>query len=149
MALVYLGMGSNLGFRLRHLSEGRRELNRLGVTLNVSDPLETAPVGPQDQPCYLNLVVEMHVELAPLTLLRAVKGIERRVGRRPTYRWGPRVLDIDLLLYDDLRLQTPLLTLPHPRMAEREFVMKPLSEIAPNITAGIGGRESGVGGASG
>ncbi|MBW3625903.1 MAG: 2-amino-4-hydroxy-6-hydroxymethyldihydropteridine diphosphokinase, partial [Armatimonadetes bacterium] len=76
-----------------------------------------------------------HCELAPLTLLREVKRIEREVGRRPTYRWGPRVLDIDLLLYDDLHWETPLLTLPHPRIAGREFVLQPLAEIAPAVAA--------------
>jgi 2-amino-4-hydroxy-6-hydroxymethyldihydropteridine diphosphokinase len=133
LALVYLGMGSNLGFRLAHLRDGLRELREAGVPLAVSDVIETPPFGPRDQPPYLNLVATLQAEWSPLTLLRAVKAIERRVGRRPTYRWGPRVLDIDLLLYDDLRLETPLLTLPHPRVAERDFVMRPLRQIAPEV----------------
>jgi len=134
-----MGMGSNLGFRLRHLQEGLRRMKDHGSWTNVSDPIETAPVGPQEQPFYLNLVGEMVTDLSPLGLLRAAKRIERRVGRRPTYRWGPRVLDIDLLLYDGLRLELPGLSIPHPRMAEREFVMKPLAQIAPETAVKISG----------
>jgi 2-amino-4-hydroxy-6-hydroxymethyldihydropteridine diphosphokinase len=104
--------------------------------------IQTDPVGPQDQPLFLNLVAEMVSDYSPFTLLRRVKWIERRVGRRPTYLWGPRVLDIDLLLYDDLRLETPGLILPHPRMAERDFVMQPLAQIAPEIAARIRGQKA-------
>lgn len=140
MPLVYLGMGSNLGCRRGHLADGLRELRRVGTLTNVSDIIETDPVGPQDQPPYLNLVAELGTELAPLTLLRAVKRIERRVGRKPSYRWGPRALDIDLLLYGDVRMETPILTLPHPRIAEREFVLTPLAQIAPHVASVVGGR---------
>ena len=141
MPLVYIGMGSNLGFRRGHLADGLRGLRRLGSVTAVSDVIQTAPVGPQDQPPYLNLVAEMGTELAPLTLLLAVKRIERRVGRKPSYRWGPRALDIDLLLYGDVRMETPALTLPHPRIAEREFVLTPLAQIAPHMISSVGGRQ--------
>jgi 2-amino-4-hydroxy-6-hydroxymethyldihydropteridine diphosphokinase len=134
-------MGSNLGFRLHHLNRGLRYLKRLGCLTNVSGILQTDPVGPQDQPLFLNLVAEMVSDYSPFTLLKRVKEIERIVGRRPTYPWGPRVLDIDLLLYDDLRLETPRLTLPHPRMAEREFVMLPLAQIAPEVAENIRSQE--------
>jgi 2-amino-4-hydroxy-6-hydroxymethyldihydropteridine diphosphokinase len=130
-------MGSNLGFRLAHLRDGLRELRKLAVPLAVSGVIETPPFGPQDQPHYLNLVAALHTELSPLALLRWVKEIERRVGRRPTYRWGPRVLDLDLLLYGDLRMESPNLTLPHPRMAERDFVTRPLRQIAPEVADGL------------
>jgi 2-amino-4-hydroxy-6-hydroxymethyldihydropteridine diphosphokinase len=133
VAVVYIGMGSNLGSRLRHLTDGLRAMRALGPIRCVSDVIETDPVGPPDQPPYLNLVAEVVSDLSPLTLLRAVKEIERRAGRRPTYRWGPRVLDIDLLLYDGLRMETPVLNLPHPRMRERDFVMQPLAQIAPDV----------------
>jgi 2-amino-4-hydroxy-6-hydroxymethyldihydropteridine diphosphokinase len=129
VAVVYLSMGANLGFRRAQLREGLRGLQALGTVLEVSDMIETLPVGPQDQPLYLNLAARLGTELSPLTLLRGVKRIESEVGRRPTYRWGPRILDIDLLTYDDLHWDTPILTLPHPRMEERDFVMTPLRQI--------------------
>ena len=137
MSVAYIGMGSNLGLRRSHLDAGVRRLRRLGALRRVSEIIETPPFGPQDQPPYLNLVAELHTEFAPETLLRALKRIERQVGRRPTYRWGPRVLDLDLLLYDDVTLESPWLTLPHPRMGERAFVMDPLAEIAPEVAARV------------
>jgi 2-amino-4-hydroxy-6-hydroxymethyldihydropteridine diphosphokinase len=144
VAIIYVGMGSNLGFRRFHLGQGLRHLKEIGALTNVSDILQTDPVGPQDQPLFLNLVAEIVSDYSPFTLLRRVKHIERIIGRRPTYRWGPRVLDLDLLLYDGLHLQTPTLILPHPRMAEREFVMKPLAQIAPEIAAKIRSQNTGV-----
>ncbi len=137
LARVWLGMGSNLGDRSAHLREGLRRLKRWGCLTAVSSVLETPPFGPVNQPDFLNLVAEFGTEYAPLTLLRAAQAIERAVGRRTTYRWGPRVLDIDLLMYDGLMWETPGLSLPHPRMAERDFVMTPLEEIAPDQAAWV------------
>jgi 2-amino-4-hydroxy-6-hydroxymethyldihydropteridine diphosphokinase len=130
-------MGSNLGFRRSHLMEGLRAVRSCGFLRNVSDLLETPPMGPQDQPAFLNLAAELISEFSPFSLLRAAKRIERRVGRRPTYRWGPRILDIDLLLYDDAQIDAQGLILPHPGMKEREFVMKPLAQIAPETAERI------------
>jgi len=137
MARVLLGLGSNLGFRHGNIARGIRMLRRLGALRRVSAIRETEPVGPQDQPPYLNAVAELCTDLSPVELLRRTKEIERRVGRTPTYRWGPRMLDIDILTYDDVRLSGPRLTIPHPRMAERAFVMEPLREIAPDVALRI------------
>ena len=94
----------------------------------------SAPVGPVDQPDYVNAVACLDTELVPHALLRALQNVEVGHGRtRGAVRWGPRTLDLDILLYGDLRLADPLLTIPHPRMAERAFVLVPLREVAPGI----------------
>ena len=91
----------------------------------------TAPFGVQDQPEFLNGVVEIATDLDPTELLAAVKAIEKALGRLPAYRWGPRLIDIDILLYDRLRWESPELTIPHPGILERPFVREPLAELAP------------------
>ncbi len=131
MALVGVALGSNRGNRLGALWRARAALGRLGRVVAVSSVLETAPFGETEQPAFLNQVLLLHTELSPHELLRQVRRIERRLGRTPTYRWGPREIDIDLLFYDALRLSSPALTLPHPGLCEREFVLGPLREIAP------------------
>jgi 2-amino-4-hydroxy-6-hydroxymethyldihydropteridine diphosphokinase len=137
VARVFLGIGSNLGFRYANISKGLQLLKRVGFLRRVSSVLETAPVGPQQQPPYLNMVVELITDLSPFELLRRVQKIERAVGRTPTYRWGPRVLDIDILLYDSVKLNLPRLTIPHPQMSQRPFVMEPLAEIAPDVASSV------------
>ncbi|MEI2691374.1 MAG: 2-amino-4-hydroxy-6-hydroxymethyldihydropteridine diphosphokinase [Anaerolineae bacterium] len=89
-------------------------------------------MGYLDQPDFINIVCQATTELTPQELLRFVKQVEQRMGRQPTVRYGPRLIDVDILLYDDLALDTPELTIPHPRMAERAFVLAPLAEIAPD-----------------
>jgi 2-amino-4-hydroxy-6-hydroxymethyldihydropteridine diphosphokinase len=106
------------------------------VALNiarVSSLYETEPVGYLDQPPFFNLVCQGTTNLSPLGLLKFVKDTEVRLGRQPTFRNGPRAIDIDILLYDNLSLQTEQLTIPHPHMAERAFVLVPLVEIAPDV----------------
>ena len=95
---------------------------------------ETEPWGVKDQPRFVNMAIEGETALTPARLLEVLKMIEDEVGRVETYRWGPRVIDLDILLYDDLVMSTPELTIPHPRMHEREFVLRPLAEIAPDKT---------------
>jgi 2-amino-4-hydroxy-6-hydroxymethyldihydropteridine diphosphokinase len=131
--LAYLGLGSNLGDRLRNLERAVAQLGGTpGVRVTrVSSFHATAPYGVQDQPEFLNGVVEIETELGPLALLAAVKGIEADLGREASYRWGPRVIDIDILLYDRLRWESPELTIPHPGILARSFVMEPLAELAP------------------
>jgi 2-amino-4-hydroxy-6-hydroxymethyldihydropteridine diphosphokinase len=129
--LVYLSLGSNVGDREGNLRAAVAQLRSAIRVEAVSSLYETEPVGVTDQPAFLNLAVAAHTDLAPRQLLEAVKRVERRVGRKPTYRWGPRVIDIDIVLYDALILETPELTLPHARLAERAFVLVPLAEIAP------------------
>jgi 2-amino-4-hydroxy-6-hydroxymethyldihydropteridine diphosphokinase len=137
MAVAYLGLGSNLGNREANLDEAVRRLAATpGVTvLRVSKYIRTAPWGVTDQPEFLNGAAAVETTLAPAELLRAVKEIERRMGRSPGPRWGPRLIDIDLLLYDRLSLHTPDLTLPHPGLMVRPFVREPLQEIAPDLFA--------------
>ena len=132
---VYLSLGSNLGDRLGNLREALERLRRLqGVAVErVSAVYESEPVGVTDQPRFLNLAARISTTLEPQALLQAVKAIERELGRRPGPRWGPRPIDIDVLLYSDQTLQTPQLTLPHPEMLRRAFVLVPLAEIAPDL----------------
>ena len=130
---AYLGLGSNLGDRAATL---RAAVCALAAHLNilaVSSLYDTAPQLVTDQPRFLNAALAGTTELDPLALLRAAKAIETALGRVPGPRYGPRALDIDLLLVDDLVLATPALTLPHPRLAERAFALLPLAEIAARI----------------
>jgi 2-amino-4-hydroxy-6-hydroxymethyldihydropteridine diphosphokinase len=133
---AFLGLGSNQGDRAALLAEALSCLDRTtGVGLTaVSSLYATAPVGPQDQPEFLNLAVEVGTSLSPPELLAACLGIETALGRVRRERWGPRTIDIDLLLYGDLRVAGPGLELPHPRMRERAFVLQPLAEIAGGRT---------------
>jgi 2-amino-4-hydroxy-6-hydroxymethyldihydropteridine diphosphokinase len=133
MATVYLGLGSNLGNRARNIYRALRLLGsrvRLG---KISSPYETEPVGLAEQPWFLNLVCWGETDLSPEALLSLAKTTERQMGRKQGVRFGPRLIDIDILLYDDLVLSTPQLQIPHPRLHERAFVLIPLSEVAPNL----------------
>ena len=134
MARVFIGLGSNLGDRQGNLREALRRLAEVdGVEVAaVSSFHKTAAVGPP-QPDYLNAAAELATDLEPLDLLRRLQQIENDLGRVRTVKWGPRTVDLDLLLYDDRVIDTPDLKTPHPRMHEREFVLAPLSEIAPDV----------------
>jgi 2-amino-4-hydroxy-6-hydroxymethyldihydropteridine diphosphokinase len=132
MTRVYLSLGSNLGDRRRNLESATEALNGSVQVLAVSPFYETDPVGVTDQPAFLNLAVAGETDLLPQDLLKAVKEIERAVGRRPTFRWGPRVVDIDILLYGDQVVVEPDLTIPHAQMQNRAFVLVPLADIAPD-----------------
>lgn len=138
MATVYLGLGSNLGDRRANLEAGLARLAAVpGVSLErVAAFRETRPVGgPEGQGDFLNTACVVETEMAPEELLKAIHEIERDAGRRRAEetRWGPRTLDIDILLWDDLVMATPELAIPHPRLAEREFVLEPLAELAPTL----------------
>ena len=133
MPLVYLALGSNLGDRAHNL---RRALQALGERLAldaVSPCYETEPAYVLDQPRFYNLTCRATTTLAPLDLLHHLKELETRLGREPGLRFGPRVIDLDILFYDDLVLDIPELTLPHPRLQERAFVLVPLADIAPDL----------------
>lgn len=130
MTLVYLGLGSNLGPRARNLSAARRRLRQKGVRiLRQSRVIETEPWGYTDQPRFLNQVVEGEWSGTPRQLLRIAKEVEREGGRRPTRRWGPRVIDVDILLFDDELVRRRDLVIPHPRIAQRPFVLESLREL--------------------
>ena len=130
MTLVYLGLGSNLGTRTRNLSAARRRLRQRGVRiLRQSRVIETEPWGVTDQPRFLNQVVEAEWDGTPRQLLETVKAVEREGGRSPTRRWGPRVIDVDILLFGDRHIHDPDLVIPHPRISERRFVRDGLREL--------------------
>lgn len=137
-----VALGSNLGDRLEHLRQGVTRLEREARAreLRKSRVYDTDPVGgPQGQPPYLNAVVAFHSALEPQHLLELLLDIERREGRVRLEPSGPRTLDLDLLLCDDLRLEQPALTVPHPRLHLRAFVLAPLADVAPAwIVPGLG-----------
>ncbi|MCJ7797338.1 MAG: 2-amino-4-hydroxy-6-hydroxymethyldihydropteridine diphosphokinase [Thermoleophilia bacterium] len=139
-ALVYLSLGSNQGHSRRLLEEAVRALGDLPHTRVIarSGLYRTAPVGRVDQPDFLNQVIGLRTTLAPHDLLDVTQGLERAAGREPGLRWGPRTLDIDLLWYDGQRVDSERLQLPHPRLAERRFVLEPLAELAPGLVLADG-----------
>ena len=130
---VYLGLGTNLGNREQNLSLALAYLRQAVVVEDVSNTYTTPPWGVTDQPDFLNLCVKIRTDLEPLALLKRVKQIEQRIGRKPSKRWGPRLIDIDILLYDDLVLTTEQLVIPHPQMVNRAFVLVPLNDITPQL----------------
>ncbi|MDD2768388.1 MAG: 2-amino-4-hydroxy-6-hydroxymethyldihydropteridine diphosphokinase [Methylococcus sp.] len=133
---AYIGLGGNLGDAAGTVRTARQSIGALiGIReLAFSSLYRSAPMGPSDQPDYVNAVMKVATTLAPLELLHALQQIEQTCGRvRTGERWGPRTLDLDLLLYDELVLDSEVLTIPHPGIAEREFVLYPLAEIASNL----------------
>jgi len=128
---VVLALGSNLGDRLSVLRAAVRALAAYMEIKACSPVYETAAAYVTDQPAFLNAVLKGATALDPRALLFTIKNIESELGRRPTFRYGPRVIDIDIIFYDQLVLQTPELSIPHPLMQERDFVLKPLADIAP------------------
>ena len=136
MAIVYLGIGSNLGNRRENIKIAKALLAENNITLiQCSSVIETTPVGgPPNQNNFLNGVLKIETNLPPQELLDILKVIETKLGRETAIRNGPRPIDLDILLYDQLKYQTSQLTIPHPRMFERDFVMKPLREIDPQLT---------------
>jgi len=139
---VFLGLGSNLGDRLGNLARALEAAERLPDTrlLAVSEAVETEPWGLAEQPPFANAVARFASGLSAESLLRALKQIERQLGRTDAQRYGPRVIDIDLLLVGDEEWDTAELTVPHPRLHERAFVLVPLLEIEPSASAPNGSR---------
>ncbi len=130
---IYLALGTNLGDRSANL---RAALNALPPEVKViteSKVHETPPWGYVDQPAFLNMVIQGETSLTPEALLKYLKQLEQQLGRVQSFRWGPRLIDIDLLFYDDLILETDSLSVPHPRLHQRAFVLDPLVEIAPDL----------------
>jgi 2-amino-4-hydroxy-6-hydroxymethyldihydropteridine diphosphokinase len=150
---VYLGLGSNLGDRAGYLRRARENLAPEVNLLRASSVYETPPWGYSDQPAFLNQVVEVQTDLEPEALLAKLKGIESELGRVKNFRYGPRCIDLDILFYVNCVYQSERLTIPHPSLAERAFVLVPMNELAPNfihpllhkpiseLLAGLGGYE--------
>ena len=134
MATVYLALGSNIGEREKNLREALRRLDHAAIqVLKTSSIYETEPVDYLDQAWFLNAVLKAQTDLAPTALLRALRKIESRMGSKKAFAKGPRLIDLDILLYDDATIDTPDLQIPHPRMLQRNFVLVPLAEIAPGL----------------
>ena len=135
MAIVYIGVGSNLGNRQENCLHAIELLQKKGIIVTKRSSLyETEPWGLKDQPRFINMAIEIETGLNPEELLKILKDIEREVGREESFKWGPRIIDLDILLFDNIILKTDNLEIPHPLMHERDFVLRPLCEIAPNIT---------------
>ena len=129
---VYLSLGANLGDRQGNILQALQYVQARTTIVKVSSFYETEPVGYLDQPRFLNIACELETELSPHELLHLLKWVERRMGRRESFRNAPRPIDMDILFYDDLVLESPELTVPHPRLHDRAFVLVPLAEIAPD-----------------
>jgi 2-amino-4-hydroxy-6-hydroxymethyldihydropteridine diphosphokinase len=139
MADAYLSLGSNRGDKRAMIARAIEQLGAAGVALTArSSDYRTPPWGDEDQDWFVNACVKVRTDLAPHHLLALCLGIERDLGRVRTRKWGPRTIDIDLLVYDDVQIASGDLVLPHPHIAERAFVLQPLAEIAPDLE--IGGR---------
>jgi 2-amino-4-hydroxy-6-hydroxymethyldihydropteridine diphosphokinase len=136
----YIGMGGNTGDRLANLRAALRQLTSLGTLVAVSPLYETPPWGYEDQPWFYNAVCVLKTALPLEQLLHELKQIEARLGRRPGIRWGPRPVDLDILLYDSLVVATPHLEVPHPGLSQRGFVLRPLADLAPDLRHPTDGR---------
>jgi 2-amino-4-hydroxy-6-hydroxymethyldihydropteridine diphosphokinase len=134
MPTVYIALGSNVGDRQANLRRAVQLLEHSGVAVaQLSSLYETEPVGYLDQPWFLNAALEASTPLSPEQLLSALREIESSMGSSKPFRNGPRLIDLDILLYDNAVIDTPTLQIPHPRMLERNFVLAPLAEIAPTL----------------
>ena len=133
MHTTYLGFGSNIGERRQNLRAAVDALAPQVRVLAESSVYETPPWGDVDQPAFLNMVLQAETELSPTELLEHIRRIEADLGRQQTYHWGPRRIDIDILLYEDLIIDTPELVIPHPRLHQRGFVLLPLETIAGEV----------------
>ena len=131
--IVYLALGSNLGDRLANLKQAIAALTPQMDVKAKSQVYETPPWGYEDQPAFLNQAVKAKTYLDPESLLKHLKRLEVALGRKVSFPNGPRLIDIDILFYDDVVLDTPSLTIPHPRLHERGFVLLPLMDIAPDL----------------
>jgi len=132
-ATIFLGLGTNMGDRLQNLMDAVVALPPIVQVTRVSSIYETPPWGYLDQPAFLNQVLEGQTDLPPLELLAFLKDTERSLGRKVSFHYGPRLIDLDILFYDDQVMATPTLTIPHPHLAERAFVLVPLAELAPDL----------------
>jgi 2-amino-4-hydroxy-6-hydroxymethyldihydropteridine diphosphokinase len=131
--IVFIALGSNLGDRHENLQVAIESMHPEVRPLDCSSVYETPPWGYLDQPKFLNQVIKAETQLSPSDLLDYLQVIESQIGRKETIRYGPRVIDLDLLFYDDEVIESPLLTIPHPRMENRAFVLLPIADLAPEF----------------
>lgn len=133
MTTVFLGLGTNIGDRFHNLSKAREAISGFATIDTASSLYETEAWGYTDQAAFLNQVVSIQTELSPLKLLKKIKKIEQQLGREESFRWGPRLIDIDILFYGKRIVNLPILTIPHKNLHNRAFVLIPLAEIAPDF----------------
>lgn len=131
MFRVYLGLGSNVGNRISFLSKALKELNNITSVGRISSVYETEPWGIEGQNIFLNLVVEVEASLYPLELLEKIQTIEKKLGRKKDSHMKPRTMDIDILFYNGWSFENNVITIPHPELERRRFMLEPISEIAP------------------
>ncbi len=133
--IAYIGLGSNLGDKIAFCKKAISEILKIDRhrLLSKSSFYQTRPMGYTAQDSFINGVIKIETDLEPFDLYRHLKNIELRLGRKETFQWGPRIIDLDLLFYDDLRVDTQELQLPHPRLQERQFVLIPLFEIDQDL----------------
>jgi len=132
MATVYLGLGSNVGDREGNIRKALGLLAESCEVKRVSSLYETEPLGYRDQGWFLNAAVEVECDLQPKELMHRLKTLEKRLGRKETFKYGPRIIDVDILFYDNVALDADGLVIPHPRLHERLFVLEPLNELCPD-----------------
>lgn len=135
MIVAYIALGSNIEPRFSYLKQAIEELDEVESinVLSKSDIYETVPVGYTEQANFLNMVIEVETDLRPLNLLEICQFVEQKLGRNREVRWGPRTIDLDILLYNNENMKTEKLIIPHPRMHERAFVLVPLQDVNPSI----------------
>jgi len=141
MSIAYIGLGSNIGDRLENCKQALRLMNTARTqVLQVSSFYQTSPAGYTDQPDFINAAAKIQTQLDPVELLDFLQQIELSLGKNITVRWGPRSIDLDIVLYDNLIINQGRLQIPHPRMLERAFVLTPLAEIAPEMIHPVMGK---------
>lgn len=133
MATVYLALGSNVGDAQAHITQATKQLQTLLSDTKTAPLYLSKAVGYTDQADFINTVIAGSTDLEPSALLKAIKDIEQEVGRTPTFRNGPREIDIDIIFYDALVMKTDRLTIPHPEFANRDFVLRPLADLNPDL----------------
>ena len=129
---VFIGLGANIGPVRENLIRAVKGIKKFAILIVASSLYESAPIGPQNQPNFTNAVVKIGTELSPFELLARLKELEKQIGRQKTKRWGPREIDLDILFYEDLVIDTRLLVIPHPQAHKRRFVLEPILEIDPH-----------------
>jgi 2-amino-4-hydroxy-6-hydroxymethyldihydropteridine diphosphokinase len=141
MSVVYIGIGSNLGNSQENCLRAIELLQKKGIIITKRSSLyETEPWGVKDQPLFINMAIEIETGLKPKVLLKILKDVEKEVGRGKSIKWGPRIIDLDILLFDNIVLNEDDLKIPHPLMHKRDFVLRPLCEIAPDIKQPVFGK---------
>jgi len=135
MSISYIGIGSNIGNKIANIQQALEMIKKSGQAdiISLSSFYETEPEGYEEQDWFLNAAAGINTDLSPYELLDFLKEIEHIIGRKESMRWGPRIIDLDILLYDQICIESQNLVIPHPRMHKRKFVLKPLDEIAPDV----------------